>query len=361
MALEILFYSLVSIALLATFLPYISHQYWIFRVCEFLRLQILVFLILLLVATFFSPIAHFTFVRLVQLLLLTGIVNHAIKLVLYVPFKTWMGKEWPSSKNAISLVSFNVLQFNTGYQRFIDLIRKVEPDIFLTVESNKDWEKALGVLDKEYPFQQKIALENTYGMHFYTRLNVVESNVNYFMADDLPSVQVLLKTKEGKTFQFFGIHPPPPSPTEEETSKERDGELLVVGKLVQKSAYPTLVVGDFNNVAWSRSARLFRKISGLVDPRIGRGIFASYHAKYRLFRFPIDLLYHSKSIQIETFKVLENIGSDHLPLYCRFLVSETKTASDENGESLQKDEKEEVNEMIREGVKEQSNRPKQRE
>jgi endonuclease/exonuclease/phosphatase (EEP) superfamily protein YafD len=38
-----------------------------------------------------------------------------------------------------------------------------------------------------------------------------------------------------------------------------------------------LVSGDFNNVAWAYSSQLFRKTSELIDARIGRGIFATFH------------------------------------------------------------------------------------
>jgi hypothetical protein len=41
------------------------------------------------------------------------------------------------------------------------------------------------------------------------------------VADDCP----VLRQKNNFKFTFFAVHPPPPSPTEEENSKERDGEL----------------------------------------------------------------------------------------------------------------------------------------
>ena len=42
------------------------------------------------------------------------------------------------------------------------------------------------------------------------------------------SIEAKLKTKDGYEFVFFGVHPPPPSPTEEKTSK--DGDLLSIAK-----------------------------------------------------------------------------------------------------------------------------------
>jgi endonuclease/exonuclease/phosphatase (EEP) superfamily protein YafD len=252
----------------------------------------------------------------------------------------------------------NVYQFNNEYQKLITLIKEVQPDIILTMESNQDWDNALIQIEKDYPNFNKVPLENTYGIHFYTRLQVKSVKVNYFIADDLPSIEASLLTNDGISFTFFGVHPPPPSPTEEDTSKERDGELLAVGKRVKETKGPVIVVGDFNNVAWARSSILFRKTSELIDPRIGRGFISTFHANYRLLRFPIDLFFHSTDIFVEDFKTLRTIGSDHLPLFCSFFMNKDVDIQEEKVEYLNEEERQKVNEIIKNGIEEESDRPK---
>ncbi len=131
-----------------------------------------------------------------------------------------------------------------------------------------------------------------------------------------------------------------------------------MGKKVSETKGAAIVVGDFNNVAWAKSSILFRKKSKLIDRRIGRGFVSTYHARYILLRFPIDLFFHSTEIFIEDFKTLRNIGSDHLPLFSKFYINENEKIQENEVEKLEKEEDKEVEEMIENGVAEESDRQK---
>ncbi|MEX0609037.1 MAG: endonuclease/exonuclease/phosphatase family protein [Balneolaceae bacterium] len=293
--------------------------------------------------------------------LMTGglIINNIIILIPYtIVYKRNKTKNIPKHSSPISIISANVYQFNERYEELIKLVREVQPDILLTIESNQAWEEAMSEIEEEYTYSKKVALENTYGIHLYSKLSIKTVEVNYFIKEDLPSIEATLISENGLSFTFFGVHPPPPSPTEEDNSKERDGELLSIGKKVKETKGPVIVVGDFNNVAWAKSSILFRKTSELIDPRIGRGFVSTYHAKYKLFRFPIDLFFHSSDIFIEEFKTLRNIGSDHLPLFCKFFINQKEVEQEKEVVELEKGEEEKVDEMIKDGVDEKSDRPK---
>ena len=348
----------VLLLLILTLLPKIPSSYWIFRVTDFGKIQINFFAIITFLAGFFFYRNNFWWYF--QGLLVMMIVYHSITLIKYTryfPVKKIRNSSGNSSRK-LKIISANIYQFNAEFQRFVALIKKNDPDVFLTMESNEEWEKALQVLEKDYPYQHKVTLENTYGMHFYSKLKLENAETHFFVADDIPSIEAHLKTEDGFEFVFFGIHPPPPSPTEEKTSKERDGDLLSVAKRVQKIKKPIIVVGDFNNVAWSKSSVLFRKTSRLIDPRIGKAFISTFHAKYRLLRFPIDLMFHSEHIFIEELKTLEKFGSDHLPLYCEFYIDHQNDEQKEKIEKADSKEKAEAEEMIEEGKKEDGERDK---
>lgn len=350
-----LFYLISLLLLISSFIPLIQNPHWFFRIFEFGKLQLL----LLLVVTLVTGII---FIK--EYLLLDGVFFGLITLTILFhvkdlyPYSTFHSIPKNNKNNrcskTISIISANVYQENTDFSRFIELIKIHNPDIFLTMESNQNWENAMRDLEEFYPYHVKVALENTYGIHLYSKLEIVSKKVHYFVADDIPCIETQMKSEDSFVFNFFGVHPPPPSPTEEENAKERDGELLSLAKVVKTKKEPCVVVGDFNNVAWAKSSLLFRKTSELLDARIGRGLFATFHAKYWFFRFPIDLFFHSIDVFVEELKTLEYFGSDHFPIYSSFYIHKESNQQTEQIETLELEEKEVVNEMIKEGINEES-------
>lgn len=335
----------ISIGLL-TLLPLINYQHWIFRATDFIKPQLLfantvglLLCVLILPSTnFYLVVEAFSMLCMAYCILILWPYTNVFKQKI---------RSKKQQNHQITLLSANVWQPNTSYQALIDIVKKHKPDILLTMESNMAWQNGLKPLESTFTYVHKIPLENTYGMHFYTNLKVLSFKENYLISNDLPSIETVLEDKNGQVFTFIGIHPPPPSPTEEVTSKERDGELLAVAKRVAKMEGAVIVAGDFNNVAWARSTKLFKRISGLENAHRGRGFVSTFHAKYPFFRCPIDQLFYSPNTEIFEFKTLGYFGSDHFPLYASFAFTNYTT---ETKEEATKEEVQEANELIKEGV-----------
>lgn len=99
----------------------------------------------------------------------------------------------------------------------------------------------------------------------------------------------------------------------------RDAELLAVAKEVKELGdEPVIVAGDFNDVAWSHTTHLFQRTGGLLDPRVGRGLFNSFDTRSLLLRYPLDHVFATRHFLVVELRRLPNVGSDHFPMLAVF-------------------------------------------
>src|SRR5690554_4471495 len=317
MTLIILVVFLSTISVAATVASFIKWDDWWIRVFDFPRLQICFITILAMILL--APLSWDFLVSKWILFCLLGIslIYQFSKIYPYTVLakKQVLGSNDPGDDNTISLLISNVLTTNKKSHELIQLVKENKPDVLLALETNLWWEKELDVLEKDYPHSVKYPLDNLYGMHLYSRLELRDMEVMFLVDEEIPSIHGEIILNSGKAVKTHCLHPTPPAPAENEFSTDRDAELLLVGKSVKKEKGPILVFGDLNDVAWSRTTRLFQEISGLVDPRVGRGFFNTFHAEYPIFRWPLDHVFHSIDFKVNKIKRLKNMGSDHFPMF----------------------------------------------
>ncbi|HEY7883628.1 MAG TPA: endonuclease/exonuclease/phosphatase family protein, partial [Cellvibrionaceae bacterium] len=300
---------------LATFLPILRIQAWPIRMLDFPRLQVSICWCLLLLAIMvYLPLSLLSIV--LMACALSGLIY---KCWWILPYTALYKKEVQAIAaadpgNTLSIITANVLTPNRRAPELLTIIRQHQPDIVLTLESDQWWQTQLDVLENDYPYTVKCPLDNLYGMHVYSRLPLIDTQVDYLVEDDKPSIHTAVLLPSGRSVRCHFLHPAPPSPTENDESSERDAELLVVAHSVADAKQPTIVAGDLNDVAWSRTTRSFRAISGLLDPRVGRGMFNTFHAHHWFLRWPLDHLFHSSHFFLAAMQRLDDFGSDHFPL-----------------------------------------------
>ncbi len=288
---------------------------WWFRGCDFPRLQVMALAVLLLVGFVLQGVAVPADVPWL-LLLLWVFVHQGWQVLPYTPL-------WPievqhcadADANArVSLLVSNVLGTNTQHHRLIALIEREQPDVVLTLETDLKWQQALAVIEPQYPHRVAVPLDNLYGMHLYSRLPLLDPQVRYLFSEEIPSIHTGLRLRNGHVVRLYCLHPKPPSPTEAHDSTLRDAELLLVGRHIEQHHTSAIVWGDLNDVAWSDTNRLFQKISGLLDPRIGRRMINTFHARWWFFRWALDHIFHSDDFGLVRIARMPDIGSDHFPV-----------------------------------------------
>lgn len=353
---------LACVVIWLSFWSLIPRDEWWFRGADFPRLQILalglIAFILMLVWD-----APWNWVREVILLGLIAAVAYQLKMVLPYTF-VWkkqvktVAKTELQPERQISLIVSNVLTPNTQYHLLLQQIRQHQPDLILTLESDAHWEQALSVLDDDYPYRVAVPLDNLYGMHLYSRLALKDIEVKFILSDEIPSIHATVILMSGQPVQLYCLHPKPPSPTEAKDSTLRDAELLIVGDQIKDLDESCIVMGDLNDVAWSRTTRLFQRISGLLDPRVGRHFVNTFHADYPLLRWSLDHVFHSTDFALVQMQRLAHIGSDHFPVYVVLQTGRVFEKVQEELEQTEADEQE-AQEAIEDGIEKAEREGKQ--
>lgn len=218
----------------------------------------------------------------------------------------------PGVEATLKVLVSNVLQTNTRYGLLADQIEQHQPDIVVVMEVDTKWLSALRRVTDVFPYRIEVPLDNTYGIALYSRLEITNHNVTYLVREDVPSLITRCRLACGREIQFIALHPEPPMPHED--SVERDVEIVLAGLIAADEKLPTIITGDLNDVAWSHTTRRFRRISGLLDPRIGRGMYNTFHAGIPLLRWPLDHLFHDPGFAVKSLRRLPHVGSDHFPI-----------------------------------------------
>ena len=348
-----LFFTLLAgLVIFATLMALLPFTHWIFRGFDFPRLQILTLAVLALLGLFCN-VAHWSSLQLLVVLVLIGCSLYQAKMILpYTPI-------WPKQvrhhrgqhdpKRQISLLVSNVLTPNPNKSALIELVRLHQPDIVITLESDVVWEQALQVIESDYPHVVRVPLDNLYGMHLYSRLPLIEPEVKFLLSPEIPSIHTQVRLRCGQLIWLYCLHPKPPSPTEAKDSTLRDAELLLVGDHIEQQHHSCIVAGDLNDVAWSRTTRLFQRISGLLDPRVGRYFMNTFHVNYPMLRWSLDHVFHSTDFSLIEMQRMPSIGSDHFPVLTRLHYDPALDRVQDELESTAADDQEAA-ERIEEGI-----------
>ena len=321
-AMLVLLFTTLTVAIAAlTLLPLSRSEQWWVRSLDFPRLQLFLLAFGLLVAEVLLLGTQSSATRLLLIVGAACVICHGWWIVPYTPlFAREVQPAAAGTAPRLRMMVANVLASNRDAAALLRLVEQHRPDVLVTLESDAWWQAQLDTLQPGYPHAIKCPRDNRYGMHVYSRLRLEQATIDYLVQDDVPSIHARLMLRTGDAVQTHFLHPAPPSPTEKDSSSQRDAELVMVARRVAKQCEPTIVTGDLNDVAWSRTTRLFRKISGLLDPRVGRGMFNTFHAGHWWLRWPLDHLFHSAHFRLASLARLPPIGSDHFPLLTELVL-----------------------------------------
>jgi endonuclease/exonuclease/phosphatase (EEP) superfamily protein YafD len=338
------------LTIVISLIPILKNEAWYIRIFDYPRSQKfwinLITMFLFLTVSFTGKTMDFAFAGVLvanQFYLLSQIWNYTT----FAPNQMKANTE--GNNNSIALFIANVYQDNRNFDPCKNLIRTLQPDIFLLVETDKGWVETMDEFKDSYPYRICQPQSNTYGICLFSKINITQGKVRFLIQHDVPSIVADFQLDNGDGFRLYGLHPKPPVPNESTESTQRDAEILMIGKEAKKHHGPVIVAGDLNDVAWSFTTNLFLKTSGLLDPRIGRGFFSTFHARYRFLRWPLDHVFFSTHFSLISIQRLRDIGSDHFPIYLKVVLNPAKLPENEAQKRVADMEEQEIaNEKVTE-------------
>jgi endonuclease/exonuclease/phosphatase (EEP) superfamily protein YafD len=308
----------------------IHKSYWVFRILEYPRLQKLSIIVPVIALWLYYDPFEIPFYTFCFIGLCLCIVYLVFKISPYTFLNRREMKRVKAAGDTISIFAANVYQENREYAKLLAQIRQTDPDIIFLLETDRHWAAALNELKDTYKYHLEEPIDNTYGLLFYTKHKLVKGNVVHLVKNDIPSIDVILELPSGQPVQLYGLHPEPPVPGENLYATAKDKELMKVALKVRECQIPCIVFGDLNDVAWSRTTTLFRKTSGLLDPRRGRGFYSTFSAKSWFLRFPLDYIFCSSDFGLVRMKRMPKNGSDHFAVYTQLaFIPKLKHEQDE--------------------------------
>lgn len=326
-----LFVFFVSVATLCSHLPGRS---WVLRVCDFPRAQVLAIglvLIALLILAMFTgfplnpkrgPITWVFTTLLVVSVILQGLwaLQFTSLRPVTVRHACLSPKSMKDSVDSFRLVTANVDFENSDPSKAMRMLMDQDPDLLAMVETDDTWDELIEGYRSQYPYIIKELREKGRGVAVLSRLPIEHSEIKYLVDQDRPSIWMRVCLPSAGCVQVIITHPAPPGLPKRNgggrhSSKKRDIELnLIASYIGDRPNEHWILAGDFNDVGWSWTTLKAKRVSGLSDPRIGRGMYNTFPAAYPFLRYPIDHVLVSDAFELVEMRRLENIGSDHLPL-----------------------------------------------
>jgi len=249
------------------------------------------------------------------------------------------GNTEETNSESLSVMSYNVRMFNS-YKwtkdknipgKIGDFVREKDPDILLTQEHfNGD-----GKMFKDFPYNFIFSKDKNseFGSAIFSKYPIIKKHSVGFPENGNNNAVFVDIVKNNDTLRIFNVHfqslniKPEIKDLQEGDSKKLIGRIgygfnlqqnqaEMLMQEVERSPYKTLVIGDFNNTAFSYIYKLI-KGTRFNDAFLeaGTGFGKSFNLSY--FPLRIDFFMIDKSIGIESFEIFPVNYSDHFPLLTR--------------------------------------------
>jgi endonuclease/exonuclease/phosphatase (EEP) superfamily protein YafD len=211
----------------------------------------------------------------------------------------------------VRLAFINVFYGNDGYRRVVDFVRAEKPDAVVFAEVDAAWQRELGALKKEYPFEYGTRGSGGRGVLLLSRLPIAKPAVIAVSNDAEPALGVTLNV-QGKALHLLGVHTNWPFGFRSRTS--RDEQLAELAAAAQATPRPLVILGDLNVSPFSSHFQKLLTSGNLESAAAGFGWQPTWPEFMPAAGIQIDHALVSPGVQVRDFRRGARVGSDHLPV-----------------------------------------------
>ena len=224
----------------------------------------------------------------------------------------------PDADACFTIYAANVKMKNKDHQTLIAQIEKIDPDVLFLTETDKAWVDALSPVVDQYQHRRVHPQPDTFGKVFASRLPLVDSDIIERANEDTPTITAIIRTDDVNLIEFIGLHPRAPLPGQD--TEQRDASIMNASTEAEGTMAGGIVMGDFNDVPWSRTTSQFREQGDWRDPRIGRGTYPTFPSWSLPIGWPLDQIMVKGDVAVSKFEVLPDNGSDHRAMLGEFCL-----------------------------------------
>lgn len=251
----------------------------------------------------------------------------------------------PDPERKLRLLVANVLARNRNSRPLLDLVAATRPDVLLALEPDHFWQRELSVLADEFPIRLEQPQDNCYGMLLFSRLKLEDAEIRFLMDPDVPSstpASCCARAIRCTSMSSIRGRRMPSRRASIATPSCSWSAARSTAAPSRRSwrAIPTTSPGPIPRVCSSGSAGL--------DPRLGRGMFNSFHARNPLMRWPLDHIFFDPEFRLCRIERQGFIGSDHFPILVE-LSFEPEGADEHEARAPMPGDRAEARRLIREG------------
>ncbi len=260
----------------------------------------------------------------VYILITAALTLNAINLVPYANFERL--KIIPQSERikiekpgTYSLLQANIFKFNFEYQVLTEMIRDLDPDIFVLFEMTPTWREKLQDLTTIWPHYLALPEDGSHGIGLYSKYPLVDPQIIQMSDMDIPAIISDIRLN-GQDVKLVAPHPLPPVSQSFFVNRNQHFQ-WIEDNMDQFGHMPVIIAGDLNTTMFAPHYKSMMRRTGLHNARRGRGLQNSFYIYgHKPTGIPIDhFLFNDRINVIHSFRTPE-IKSDHVPILTYFKV-----------------------------------------